>query len=262
MRRVCLAVFALGLFAGLAHAETPQEKGLRIVTAAYDAGKGFGSAEMSGEMILRDSGGNRGVRSFHAKALEIGKGANRTLIVFDRPRDIAGTALLTYFETSGDQQWVYFPSIKRVKRISATTKTSSFAGSEFTYEDLTGVPIDRFRYNWLREEPCPQKTDLTCDVIERYPLDRDSGYRKHVFWMDQNDFRIFRIDFYDRKDTRIKTLTVADYKKYKDKYWRATQSMITNLRTGKNTVMKWNKYNFDAKLSEGDFSRRALERVN
>ena len=200
------------------------------------------------------------MRSFHAKALEIGKGANRTLIVFDRPRDIAGTALLTYFDTGGDQQWVYFPAIKRVKRISATTKTSSFAGSEFTYEDLTGVPIDRFKYNWLREEPCPQNTSLKCDVVERYPVDKDSGYHKHVFWMDQKDYRIFRIDFYDRKDVLIKTLVAADYKKYKDKYWRASQSTITNLRTGKNTVMRWNNYNFDAKLSEGDFSRRALER--
>ena len=59
-----------------------------------------------------------------------------------------------------------------------------------------------------------------------------------------------------------RTLVVADFKKYKDKYWRATQSTITNLRTGKNTVMRWGNYNFDAKLSEGDFSKRALERIN
>jgi hypothetical protein len=103
---------------------------------------------------------------------------------------------------------------------------------------------------------------MKCNVIERYPLDKDSGYEKHVFWMDKKEFRIFRIDFYDRKGVLIKTLVVEDFKKYKDKYWRATQSTITNLRTGKSTIMRWSSYNFDTRLSPGDFSKRALERIN
>lgn len=263
MQKIVLALLMVGLCASAAQAaETPQDKGLRLVNEAYEAGKGFGATQMTGEMILRDASGDRGVRTFRAKALELGKGANRTLIVFERPKDIAGTALLTYFDTGGDQQWVYFPSIKRVKRISSTTKTSSFAGSEFTYEDMTGVPIDRFSYNWLREEPCPQDAKMKCNVIERFPLDKDSGYQKHVFWMDKKEHRIFRIDFYDRKGVHTKTLSAEDFQKYKDKYWRASQSTITNLRTGKNTVMKWSSYNFDTRLSPGDFTKRALERIN
>ena len=138
----------------------------------------------------------------------------------------------------------------------------AFAGSEFTYEDLTGVPIDRFNYNWLREEPCPQNAKLKCNVIERYPIDKDSGYRKHVFWMDLEDFRVFRIDFYDRKNMHVKTLSATGFKKYKNKYWRPKQSTISNLRTGKNTVMRWENYDFDAKLTESDFSTRVLERIN
>lgn len=261
MRSMLMAFIVIVAATSTATSETAEEKGLRIATEARDAGAGFGSFEVTGDMVLQDSSGDKSVRQFLAKALEAGK-EDRTLLVFQKPRDMRGTALLTYSDASRDRQWVYFPSTKRVRRITGSTKTSSFAGSEFTYEDLTTPPLERFSYRWVRDESCPYAAGRNCFVIERTPKDRGSGYRLQVVWINMANYTIDRVDFFDRKNTRIKTLTVTGYKKYKGKYWRADQSLMTNHRTKKSTVMYWKNYDFDAKLRESDFTQRAMERIN
>ena len=93
------------------------------------------------------------------------------------------------------------PALKRVKRISASNRSGSFMGSEFSYEDM-GVPeVEKFKHKFLRDEPCGE---LMCTVSERIPLDKKSGYSRQIVWRDKGELRDQKIEYYDRKGAHLK----------------------------------------------------------
>ncbi|GAB6054595.1 outer membrane lipoprotein-sorting protein [Magnetospira thiophila] len=260
-RTAALTAVVLALpFAALA--ETPEEKGLRIATEAKAYDGGFGDYEANGEMTLRNKSGDESVRSFSSQTLEQPGEGDKSLMVFQSPADIKGTALLTHaHKTADDDQWLYLPAMKRVKRISSSNRSGSFVGSEFSYEDLSSPEVEKYTYKWLKEEPCPTDAALTCQVSERYPTDKTSGYKKQILWLETQTYRVVKIDYYDRKDSFLKTLTQTEYKVYKDKHWRPHNMEMVNHQTGKSTTMKWSDFNFGAGLSEGNFQPNRLKSV-
>ena len=133
----CL-LFISGLSDGVS-AETPEEKGERIAMEGDLRDKGWGRAEAIMKMILIDKRGNKSERDLKQYFLESEEedSGNKSALVFKTPRDISGTALLSHGNlVDDDDQWLYLPALKRVKRISSSNKTGQFVGSEFTYEDL------------------------------------------------------------------------------------------------------------------------------
>ncbi len=254
-----LAAAAL-MACGSAAAETPAEKGLRIAEAADAFDAGFESYTVDGVMTLRDRTGSTSERSFSQRGLEVADDGDKSLIVFHRPPDIEGTALLTHAHVTGeDDQWLFLPALKRVKRISAANRSGSFVASEFAYEDISSQEVEEFTYEWIAEEPCPG-AGAVCHVIDRFPTYEGSGYIRQRVWMDTEAYRIFKIDYYDRKASLLKTLTAADYAVYEGKHWRADRITMANHQTGKSTDMVWSGYAFKVGLDDGDFSRRALQR--
>ncbi len=128
---------------------------------------------------------------------------DKSLFVFDEPRDVQGTAFLIHaHREDADDQWLYLPALKRVKRISSANRSGSFMGSEFAYEDMTAQEVEKFTYRYLRDEPCG---DSTCTVTERFPVDKKSSYRRQLVWRDQDERRIRKVEYYDRKDAHLKT---------------------------------------------------------
>ncbi len=72
---------------------------------------------------------------------------DKSLFVFDEPRDVQGTAFLIHaHREDADDQWLYLPALKRVKRISSANRSGSFMGSEFAYEDMTAQEVEKFTY--------------------------------------------------------------------------------------------------------------------
>jgi hypothetical protein len=131
-------------------------------------------------------------------------------------------------------------------------------GSEFAYEDISSQEVEKYTYKYLRDEPCGE---LTCFVVERYPVDKYSGYSRQVAWIDQQEYRPQKIVFYDRKNTELKTLTYSGYRQYLDKYWRADEMFMENHQTGKSTRLIWSDYQFQTGLTERDFDRNSLKRA-
>lgn len=248
--------------AGPAAAETPEEKGLRIAREASLRDEGFGDYTAVGTMVLRNSRGQESVREFRSRTLEVPEDGDKNLVVFDWPGDIEGTALLTYAHKVGDDdQWLYLPALKRVKRISAGNRSGSFVGSEFAYEDMIPLEVEKYTYKWLRDEPCPGTEQLECYVYERYPTDKGSGYSRQVVWRDKAEYRAFKIDYYDRKESHLKTLVADDHEQYQSRYWRPGEMVMVNHQNGKSTVLNWREYNFGTGLRDQDFTKRALERT-
>lgn len=243
-----------------AQAETAEEKGYRIAKEAEASDDGFGDYTVDGRMILRNKKGKESSREFSSMNLEMANDGDRGIIFFRTPKSSKGTALLTHgHKKKNDDQWLYLPALKRVKRISSGNKSGSFVGSEFSYEDLSSPELAKYTYRWVKDEPCPSKTDLTCHVIERFPIDKSSGYKRQVVWMETKTFRGFKIEYHDRKDAHLKTLMASGYKEFLGKHWRAGRMEMVNHQTGKSTVMEWTNYKFKTGLKESQFTSNRLK---
>ena len=257
---IVLAVLACALEPSVGRAaESAEEAGLRIATEARERQKGFGNFIANLTMVLRNKKGRESRRELHLKVIEIDGDGDRTVFVFDRPRDVKGTAFLVHaHKHEPDEQWLYLPALKRVKRISSSKQSGSFMGSEFSYEDMGATEVEKYTHRLLRTEPCG---DLECTVSERIPVGRDSGYSRQLVWLDREELRTMQVQFFDRGDAHLKTLVVEDYEKFLDSYWRGGKLTMTNHVTGKSTVLVWSDYEFGTDLDLGDFTKTALKRV-
>ncbi|MEQ8268937.1 MAG: outer membrane lipoprotein-sorting protein [Parvibaculum sp.] len=236
-------------------------RGLAIVEEMDARDRGWGDAKATLRMVLTNAAGDTSERELRLLMLEVTEKneGDWSLMVFDKPRDIEGTALLTHAHvTEPDDQWLYLPAVKRVKRISSANKSGPFVGSEFAFEDLAAQETGKFTYKWLREEPCGT---LTCHVVERVPSYEGSGYTRQVVWIDTTDYLMRKTDYYDRKDSLLKTLGFGEYKTYLDGIWRPLDLEMTNHETGKTTKLVWESYEFKTGLTENDFSTASLERA-
>jgi hypothetical protein len=179
-------------------------------------------------------------------------------VLFDIPRDIKGTALLSHAKIlDPDNQWLFLPALKRVKRISSSNKSGPFVGSEFAYEDLTSIELNKYDYRYIGEEACG---DLVCDMLERTPRYENSGYTKQIAWIDQTDYQIRKVEFYDRRGDLLKMLELKDYRNYNG-VWRAHLLSMDNLQTSKQTDLVYGEYRFGVGLSDNDFVKSRLTRL-
>jgi len=184
---------------------------------------------------------------------------DKSLSIFDEPADVRGTAMLTYAHgLQPDDQWLYLPALKRVKRISSRNKSGPFMGSTFAYEDLGSQEVEKYSYNYLRDEACGE---WTCHVLERFPAYEYSGYTRQVVWVDTEAYRMVRTEYYDRKNALLKTLVAGDYQQYLGHYWRPGTMYMENHQTGQSTLLEWTDYRFRTGLSDGDFHSQTLKRV-
>ena len=239
--------------------ETPEDKGLRIALESSARNDGFGDFTAGLTMVLRDRHGRESVRQMRFKVLEVTADGDKSLFVFDQPRDVQGTALLTHSHiNTSDDQWLYLPALKRVKRISASKRSGAFMGSEFSYEDMSPPEVEEYRYRYLRDEACGE---LTCTVTEQVPLDEKSGYSRKLLWQDAGELRTWKMELYDRRGSHLKTLTFENYRQYLDRYWRAGEQTMVNHLTGASTVLHWTDFRFRTNLDDGEFTQTALRRV-
>lgn len=251
---VLITVLSLPLFAGAA-----EQKGLEIAQEADRRDTGFQDQSADLKMILRNRQGDKSVRTLSMKILEGKNDGDKSLIVFSHPKDVDGTALLTYtHKREADDQWLFLPALKRIKRIASQNKSGPFMGSEFAYEDFTANEIEKYHYKYIEDTPCGDNRE--CFKIERYPHDKYSGYKRQVAWIDKKHYRLLRVDFYDKKDDLLKTLKQTNFKKY-GKFWRAHKLEMYNHQTKKRTTFLWRNYQFNNNFQDSDFNQAALRRA-
>lgn len=238
------------------------DKGYNIAKERKMRDKGWQASEQDILMILQNAQGKESIRELRTKSLEIENDGDKGLTIFDQPRDVKGTAFLSFSHIDkADDQWLYLPALKRVKRISSRNKSGPFMGSEFAYEDMSSFELEKYNFLFIKDETCPTNEKLTCFVIESIPTDKFSGYTKQVTWIDHQNYLVQKVDFYDRKKSLLKTLTATDYHQYQDKYWRAHTLTMHNHQTKKQTTLKTSNIRFDVELNESDFNQNSLKRA-
>ncbi|WP_103071099.1 outer membrane lipoprotein-sorting protein [Aquimarina sediminis] len=255
MRTLIFTGIAL-LGISMASAQSAEDRGMQIAKAADKADQGFKSSIVNLKMTLKNKNGQKSERLLITRTLEQTEDGDKSLIVFNSPKDVKGTSTLTFTHKIGsDDQWLFLPSIKRVKRISSNNKSGPFVGSEFAYEDLSSQEVEKYSYKFLEE-----KGELL--LVEQDPVDPKSGYTRRIVTYNKNkQYRIEKVEFYDRKNSLLKTLTYSNYKLYKGKFWRALSLNMVNHQSNKETLLKFSEYNFEADLAEEDFTQVALKRA-
>ena len=254
-------------FAGASHARPASElvksgserdKAEALVKELAARNVGYHDFQGAVDMTLRDASGSEAHRRFSLKVLERPSAnvGDQVLIVFDAPADVKGTALLSHTKVDeDDEQWVYLPGTKRVKRIAASNKSSAFAGSEFTYEDLSGSEVRKYEWKLLGTAPCSQGQ---CFRLEATPKDKGSAYSKRVLALDTEELRVVATEFYDRAGAKVKTLAYDGYTKLGGKFWRAQTWTMTNHQSQKSTVLAFSKLAVQSGLSPAEFSAGKL----
>ena len=259
IKRSILAISLAAMLPVAAMAETAEEKGLAIAKEAKSRNVGWGNSEATMEMILINKAGNETVRKVRSRSLEVKGDGDKGLSIFDEPKDVRGTAFLSFSHIEGnDDQWLFLPAIKRVKRISSSNKSGPWMASEFAYEDLSSFEVEKYDYKFIREDEIDGDKVF---VIELYPKYNNSGYSKTISWLDQDHYRVRKIEYFDKKEDRLKVMTLSQYKQYLGKYWRAHHQEMENVQTGKKTIVKWDEFKFDVGLNEDDFTQSSLKRA-
>ncbi len=240
-------------------AKSSQDIGREILQEASDRDSGFGDMTAHVTMILKDPDGDQHTRHLLVKSLEIEADGEKRLFAFSRPRDIKGTTVLNFGHIlEEDDQWIYLPAFKRVKRISSANKSSAFVSSEFAYEDLTSVEVDKYRHNYLGDAKI---NDLDCFKVELIPVYENSGYSRQVAYIDKQDYQFRKVEFFDLQGALLKTLVLQGYQQYKQRYWRPDVATMTNHQSNKVTVMLWDDIQLQTGLSDADFNRNAIKRI-
>ena len=244
-----------------ARGDTPEaQKGYEIAARSDRTDAGFSDSKVDATMVLRNAAGQSTERSLSFSTLEkvdetVG---DKSLVIFNSPRDVEGTALLSHAKIlDPDDQWLFLPALKRVKRISSANKSGPFVGSEFAFEDFTITELNKFTYAYIGEV---ELDGVMMDVVERFPRYEKSGYTKQKSWIDQTDFQAHKLEFYDRRGELMKTLTLSEYREY-DGIWRAHHLAMVNHRTGKETELVYDEFKFNNGLDNNDFQQGILTRL-
>lgn len=266
MKLLTQSLFALGLLSAtlpaLASAEgnsLAREKGLNIAAEAERRDTGWGNSSAQMTMHLANKHGDSSTRELRLQTLEVDGDGDKSLTIFDEPRDVKGTAFLSFTHSlTADEQWLYLPALKRVKRISSSNKSGPFMGSEYAFEDLTSFELDKYDYEYLRDDVVDGMDSF---VVRNYPLYKKSGYKYRDVWVDKAEYRVLKTDFYDRKGSLLKTLENSDFKQYLGQYWRPMKASMKNHQNGKSTDLIWSNYQFNVGLEERDFNKNSLQRA-
>lgn len=258
MKKLLIAV-SIVLWVNTGFALTDEEKGLEIIQEMDRRDSGFGDSKANLKMVLRNNNGDESVRLLEMDTLEVKGDGDKSLSIFDSPRDIKGTAFLSFTHAlEPDEQWLYLPALKRVKRISSGNKSGPFLGSEYAFEDLTSFEVPKYKYKYFRDEVLGDKD---CFVIELYPQYAESGYTRQMIWIEKDRYIPLKTEFYDRKNALLKTLEFKGYKQYLNQFWRAGELLMINHQSGKSTRLLSENFRFRSGLTDRDFDQNTLKRA-
>jgi len=210
------------------------------------------------KMTLINKRGKKRERSILVYAKDYGKDS-KSLMYFMSPADVKGTGFLSWEYDNpekDDDQWLYLPALKRVRRISGSSKNEYFMGTDFTYDDMGDRNVDEDTHTLLREEEVEQHA---CWVVESQPKDKDYMYSKRLSWIRQDALVGVKVEFYDRRGSLLKTLTASNIKK-QDGIWTAFKMEMENVQEKHTTIIELKEIQYNIGIKDSLFRVSTLER--
>lgn len=251
-KRLTAAVCMATVLAVAAGAMTGEE-----VMRAVEARDGGRAVQALIEMRLTDNRGSTSERIIEGFGVETDAGLNRMVVVFHRPASVQDTRFLVVENADrADDQWIYLPALRRVRRIAAAEGGESFMGTDFTYDDLRSRSVDDDRHALVREEACGEHH---CFVVESVPRDPTSSqYRRRVQWVPRDIWIPTRVELYDSRDRLLKISRVERLEEVQG-YWTPMESVMENVQTNHSTRLTVQRIQYNGSLPEALFTTRFLE---
>ncbi|NHZ84793.1 MAG: outer membrane lipoprotein-sorting protein [Planctomycetia bacterium] len=209
-------------------------------------------------MILENSRGDQRIREIKQFIKDFGD-TEKKIMFFTAPADIKNTTFMNWSyanENKSDDQWIYLPALKKIKRISSDSKNDYFMGSDFTYDDLGDRHPAQDTHTILKEEMI---NGVNCYVIESIPNDKDYMYSRTVTWVIKDKWIGLKKEFYDEDNEYFKQLTLNDYKEF-DNIIVITSVIMKNEQENHQTEMRLSNVRINSGISDSQFTERMMKR--
>ncbi len=250
-----IAIVSILLPIAVSRAEEPTA--LKIIQNVYDRAEGDDmQAELT--MTLINKRGNKRERKIKQYSKDYSS-MEKKVMFFVSPSDVRNTSFMNWSydeEAKNDDQWIYLPALKRIKRISSDSKSDYFMGSDFTYDDLGDRHPFADKHKLIRNEKI---NDEDCYVVESIPEEEEYMYSKTLTWIIKDKWIGLKKEFYDEDGDLLKVLSVKKYEKIKD-YWIITGTEMHNIQKEHITKMMLADIIIDNGISDTTFTERIMKR--
>ncbi len=214
-------------------------------------------------MVLTDRNGKERSRSLMMLRINLPEnGDQKYFIYFFEPGDVRGMTFMVWkYNTKDDDRWLFIPAVDLIRRIASDDKRSSFVGSDFTYEDISGRNPSSENHKLAGSESLDGKD---CYVIKSIPKEI-IDYTKRISWIDKNSFIPLKEEYYDRQNELSRIFTAERIEDIKSVSGAAVYPTVmtrtmSNIRTGHKTVVTFEHISYGQNLKEKDFSERFLRK--
>lgn len=247
---VCLCMSA-----GAAFASEVEDIVSQANCAAYYQGND-GSAQVS--MSIKDARGRTRKRQLTVLRRDDSPGecqAQKYYVYLRRPADLNKTVFMAWKRPGNrDERWLYLPALDVVKRIAASDKRTSFVGSDFFYEDITGRDITADRHEL-------EKTTDNYFVLKAMPLDpKTVEFAYYRVWIHRKSHIPVKVEYYTESDELYRLYEVQEVRQIQDRP-TVVQSSLRDIKRGSETILKFRKVKYDIGLPEDIFTERYLRRA-
>jgi outer membrane lipoprotein-sorting protein len=223
--------------------------------AFFYQGKDFKARVM---MKLISKGGAERLRELTMLRKNYGEpgGDQKFFMYFFQPADVKDMTFMVYkYPAKDDDRWLFVPAINMVRRIAAQDKRSSFVGSDFTYEDVSGRDIEDDTHSIVKEETLGTKD---CYVIKSIPKAGDVDYSYKLSWIDKENFLPLKEEYYDRRGELYKVFSADEIKAVKG-FPTVMKRTMKNLQSGHRTEVTFIKADYNIGIEDSLFSERYLK---
>ncbi|MBI3028711.1 MAG: outer membrane lipoprotein-sorting protein [Candidatus Rokubacteria bacterium] len=266
--RGCAAAAAggllLALLAGAGAPAAAQPSAVEIMERNFNVTKVLDSVSEATFTLVSKTGQERVRKTTSVTKLQGNGVDNRQLIRFLSPPDVRGTAILLIEHSARDDDiWVYLPALKKVRRLVASNKRDSFAGTDFSYGDVIGHKVGEWEHRLVGEEAVDGQP---CYVVESVPrteaIKTSAGYARRRSWIRKDNFVMARGEYWDQagqplKGIRATSVQLVDPGRQK---WQAMRLEAANTQTGHRTVIQYESFKANQQVRDGLFTTRHLER--
>ncbi len=206
-------------------------------------------------MTITDAQDRERMREFRILRYDMEDGGQQKYYVyFNKPADVAKMVYMVWKHIGrDDDRWLYLPALDLVRRVAASDKRSSFVGSHFVYEDVSGRSLEADEHELVETTEEQYK-------IKNTPKDKDLvEFSYYYVWIDKTNFMPVKAEYYNDKDEVIRRIEALDIRDIQG-YPTVTRSRATDLQRGGDTVMEFSNIQYDAGLSGEVFTERYLRR--
>ncbi len=242
------AILAISFSVSAASAETGRE----VMARVYKQSDIFPQSKATVRLSVLDKKGRERERFFELRTKNA-PDFKRSLAKFFKPANVKGVGLAsqTNQKSQVKKQWVYFPSLKSVKQLSASEQDGSFMGSDFSYSDIAGRTLDQDAHKIF------QQNDKFF-VIESVPVDKDDAYSKYYTTIDKATNIVRSVSFYDRSGKELKRLANRKVSKVEGELVVAL-SVMSNSKTGGSSTMDRSKIDVKVNFGDNDVGLKGLK---